>query len=216
MKKLLIYDLDGTLVDTRRDIVLSVQHMLEEMYAEPMSGEEIQAHVGRGLYPLMSGTLRTSDKKIIEKAGKIYRAYYARHMLDHSVLYPGAGEFLRKYESRVQAVITNKPNPFSRDILTHLGVESYFVKIVAGDEEHPQKPDPQAVLKILQDFKIRKSEALFIGDSMIDLQTARNSGIDAAIICHGFGRRDELESAAPNLLTENFQLLSGEMDRRNW
>lgn len=216
MKKLLIYDLDGTLVDTREDIVLSVQHMLFEMNAPEMSRDEIQSHVGRGLHPLMSGTLRSTDKKEIEKAGKIYRAYYSRHMLDHTVLYPAAHDFLEKYKDRKQAVVTNKPNPFSEEILRHLGVADYFIKIVAGDEEHPQKPDPAAVLSLLEKERLKKEDALFIGDSLIDLETARNSGIEAAIISHGFGRKDELESAAPDLLVKDFAHLRAEMEKRNW
>lgn len=216
MKKLLIYDLDGTLVDTREDIVRSVLYMQEEMNVPPMSHEEIQAHVGRGLYPLMSGTLRTNDKKLLEKGGKIYRNYYSRHMLDHSVLYPEARNFLEKYKDRKQAVVTNKPNPFSEEILIHLGVADYFVKIVAGDDEHPKKPDPSAVLSLLEKERIPKENALFIGDSLIDLETARNSGIDIAIISHGFGREDELKSAAPNLLVKDFTHLREEMEKRNW
>lgn len=216
MKKLLIYDLDGTLVDTREDIVRSVLHMQSEMNVPPMSHEEIQAHVGRGLYPLMSGTLRTSDKKTLEKGGKIYRAYYSRHMLDHSALYPEARNFLENYKDRKQAVVTNKPNPFSEEILTHLGVADYFVKIIAGDDEHPKKPDPAAVLALLKQENIRPEEALFIGDSLIDLETARNSGIEIAVISHGFGREDELKSAAPDLLVKDFARLREEMQKRNW
>ncbi len=216
MKKILIYDLDGTLVDTREDIVRSVLHMLSEMNAPPMSREEIQSHVGRGLYPLMSGTLRTSDKKQIEKGGKIYRNYYGRHMLDHSTLYPQAQEFLEKYKDRKQAVVTNKPNPFSEEMLRYLGVADYFIKIAAGDEEHPKKPDPAAVLHLLEKQNFRREDALFIGDSLIDIETARNSGIQIAVMSHGFGREDELKSAAPDLLVKDFTHLREEMEKRNW
>lgn len=216
MKKLLIYDLDGTLVDTREDIVRSVLHMQSEMNVPQMSHEEIRSHVGCGLYPLMAGTLRTSDKKTLEKAGKIYRAYYSRHMLDHTVLYPEAGNFLEKYRDRKQAVVTNKPNPFSEEILTRLGVADYFIKIVAGDDEYPMKPDPSAVLSLLAKEKISPEDALFIGDSLIDLETARNSGIEVAIISHGFGQEDELKSAAPDLLVKDFAHLREEMEKRNW
>ena len=216
MKKLLIYDLDGTLVDTREDIVRSVLYMLSEMNAPAMLREEIQSYVGRGLYPLMSGTLRTTDKKQIEKGGKIYRDYYGRHMLDHSALYPEAKNFLENYKNRKQAVVTNKPNPFSEEMLRYLGVADYFIKIIAGDSEHPKKPDPAAVLNLLEKEKLQPEEALFIGDSLIDVETARTSGIQIAVISHGFGRSDELESAAPDLLVKDFAHLRKEMERRNW
>ena len=216
MKKLLIYDLDGTLVDTREDIVRSVLYMLSEMNAPVMPREEIQSYVGRGLYPLMSGTLRTSDKKQIAKGGKIYRDYYGRHMLDHSVLYPEAKKFLENYKDRKQAVVTNKPNPFSEEMLRYLGVADYFIKIIAGDEEHPKKPDPSAVLKLLEREKFWPDDALFIGDSLIDIETARNSGIQIAVISHGFGQEDELKSAAPDLLVKDFAHLRKELEKRNW
>ena len=216
MKKLLIYDLDGTLVDTREDIARCVLYMLSEMNAPAMSKIGIQRFVGRGLYPLISGCLRTTDKKQIEKGGKIYRDYYSRHMLDHSVLYPEAQNFLESYKDRKQAVVTNKPNPFSEEMLRHLGVADYFIKIVAGDEEYPKKPDPEAILTLLEKEKLNREDALFIGDSLIDIETARNSGIQIAVISHGFGQEDELKSAAPDLLVQGFAHLREEMEKKNW
>ena len=100
MKSLIIYDLDGTLVDTREDIARAANHMLEQMGHPAISVEEVSRHVGRGLQSLIRGCLKSEDPKAVEKGSKIYRDHYARHMLDSSRLYPGTREVLDYFKER--------------------------------------------------------------------------------------------------------------------
>jgi len=132
MKSLIIYDLDGTLVDTREDIARAANHMLEQMGRRRMATEEVCRQVGRGLFALIQGCLETEDPEALSKGAKIYRDYYARHMLDSSRLYPGALEILDYFKDRKQAVITNKPNPFSYELLKALFVGDSRVDIETG------------------------------------------------------------------------------------
>lgn len=215
-KKLIFYDLDGTLVDTREDIVLSAQHMLREMNAPQLSGAEIQRYVGRGLYHLVGNCLKTQDMKQIEKAGKIYRKYYGEHMMDNSRLYPDALSVLEYFNGRKQAVVTNKPNPFARDMMNQLGVAKFFTDIVAGDAEYPKKPNPAALLAIMKRENAAPQESLFIGDSIVDIETSRNAGVDVAVVLHGFNTEDELQSARPDLMAKDFTVLREQIQLKGW
>ena len=216
MKQLIIYDLDGTLADTRKDIVCAMNHMLREMRAEPLPAKEIEAYVGRGLHHLVKSCLKTEDPKRIEKGAKIYRTYYGEHMLDHTTLYPGAREVVEYFKSRKQAVITNKPDPFSRDLLKALGVADYFVEIVAGNSEYPQKPHPAAVFSIMKREGAAPEGTLMVGDSRIDIETARNAGVETVAIAHGFTPRDELKSLIPGAVVENFQEFLELAKKKQW
>ena len=122
----------------------------------------------------------------------IYRAYYAVHLVDQSRLYPGAVAVLTHFSARRQAVITNKPEPFSRDILRALGIEAFFCQIVGGDSDYPKKPDPASIRAVMETWGALPAETLFIGDSPIDIETGRNAGVLTVGVTHGFSDEDEL------------------------
>ncbi len=216
MKRLIIYDLDGTLVDTREDIARAANHMLAALKAPPLDQLTIERFVGRGLHHLIKSCLKTEDAKQIEKGSKVYRDYYAKHMLDHTVLYPGAREALEYFKGRLQAVITNKPNPYSRQILEALGVAHYFVEIVAGDTDYPKKPDPTAVLSIMKREKVEADETLFVGDSLIDIETGRNAGIETVVISHGFEAEETLQSENSAGVVSGFHELLTFANQKGW
>ncbi len=209
MKQLLIYDLDGTLVDTREDITCAVNHMLKAMKRIPLSQEEVRRLVGRGLHQLIQGCLKTPEMKEIEKGAKLYRDYYRRHMLDYSRLYPGVGEFLEHFKDRRQAVITNKPNPFSRDILEGLGVAHYFAEIIPGDSTYAKKPSPEAIHFLLEKESIEKDAAVLIGDSAVDIETGRNAQVLTVVVRQGFSTESELQAVHPDeMVADFFELLT--------
>ncbi len=204
MKQLIIYDLDGTLVDTLEDITCAANHMLRMLQTPGVLAREVRGYIGCGVQELVKRCVKTEDPKRIEYGVSVYRAYYARHMLDQSRLYPGAQAVLDYFKARRQAVITNKPNPFSREILTALGVADYFFEIIAGDSAYPKKPDPAAALAIMQQAGSHPEETLLIGDSPIDIETGRRAGVATVGILHGFSDKDELLAAAPDLLVRDF------------
>lgn len=216
MKQLIIYDLDGTLVDTREDIARSANHMLSQMELPAIPKEEVARYVGRGLFQLIQSCLKTEDPKKIEKGAKIYRSFYAEHMLDYSALYPGAREILEYFKGRKQGVLTNKPNPFSENLLKALGVGSYFDMIVAGDSEYPKKPSPAAVHAMMHRWQVSPAQTLFVGDSLVDIETARNAGVEIAVVSHGFSSRKELQSASPEILVSGFPELLEKLKGLKW
>ncbi len=216
MKQLIIYDLDGTLVDTREDIARAANYLRSVMNLSPLTRETISGFVGRGVFHLVSNCLGTQDPKQVEKGIKIYRDYYGRHMLDNTALYPDTGEILAYFKNKNQAVVTNKPNPYSKDILHALGVGSYFLDIIAGDSEHPKKPDPAALFFLMKKCRAGKGETLFVGDSVVDIETARNAGVEIAIVSHGFEKENDLKSASPDFMVKNFKELLALAGSRKW
>jgi len=181
-----------------------------------LSAEAVARFVGKGLRHLIQNCLETKDSKQIEKGSKIYREYYAKHMLDHSTLYPGVRELLDHFGARKQAVVTNKPDPFSTDILKALGVLDYFSDVIAGNSNFPRKPDPTAIVSLMRREDIPAKEVIMIGDSPIDVETGRNAEIETAVLSHGFVSRNELESSRPNALFADFYQLLEYAKRNGW
>lgn len=216
MKKMIIYDLDGTLVDTREDIVRSINYLREVMEMPPLPSREIEAFVGYGLHHLLASCLKTHDSTVIQKAAPIYRNYYAKHMLDSSRLYQDAYEMLEGLKSRIQIVFTNKPNPFTKDLLNSLNVLNYFQWVIAGDSEFPKKPAPDAVYQMMEKFNVSSEEILFVGDSPIDIQTARAAKVNVWVLAHGFSTRSELAEAKPDAIYDSFQRLYADFCQKGW
>lgn len=216
MKKLIAYDLDGTLADTREDIVLAVQHMLSELEAPARSPQEIISYVGSGLHELVRKSLGSDDMKMIEAGSKIYKTHYGKHMMDHTLLYPGASDVLKYFDGRVQAVITNKPDPFTRRMLEALGVLSCFKYVIPGNGRFPKKPDPASLFHIMKSEGIEPAEALFVGDSVVDLETGRAASVQTVILTHGFNDPNELKSRSPDFLAGGFDELLNISKTNHW
>lgn len=216
MKQLIIYDLDGTLVDTRQDIAEAVNYMLRKMEASPLSSADIERYVGEGVPHLIKSCLHGADRERLKQGMGIYRTYYAQHLLDHSVLYPGARELLEHFQHRTQAVITNKPNPYSRAILEGLGVANFFSAIIAGNSGFPRKPDPAALRALMQDHGATPHETVMVGDSPIDIETARRVGVLTVAVTHGFADEAELRAAMPEVIVGHFGDLMRLAQQQNW
>ena len=133
-KKLIGYDLDGTLADTRQDIVLGVQFMLKEMNKPVLSAQEIERCVGEGLHHLVAMASGENDPRILEKGARLLRKYYEKHLLEHTCLYPQAQKLLNRFSDRIQIVITNKPEPFTSQILEGLGIMPYLKGVFTGEK----------------------------------------------------------------------------------
>ncbi|MEI7751355.1 MAG: HAD-IA family hydrolase [Candidatus Omnitrophota bacterium] len=216
MKRLILYDLDGTLADTRQDIINGVRYALEILKGPDLTDAEIKDCVGTGLHELVKQVFRTEDEKLADRGAKLYREHYKKHMLDHTHLYAGAREFLECFKDRKQAVITNKPNPFSSQILEALGVAQYFIAILAGDNGLPFKPDPAAIHHLIEKTDATEDEVLFVGDSPVDIQAARNAGVEVVTLSHGFASEATLREAKPDHLVRDFAELLQLAQEKGW
>ncbi len=204
---MIVYDLDGTLVDTLQDITNAANYMLSQMRAAALAPDQVRRFVGRGMHQLIVDCLQTEDPGRIAEGMQIYRAYYREHLVDHSRLYPGVLAVLEYFQTRTQAVISNKPNPYSKDLLEALGIGSYFLEVIGGDDPYPRKPDPSSLRVLIERAGVSAEETMIIGDSPIDVETGRRAGIFTATVTHGLSDRDDLISARPDAMVDSFESL---------
>ena len=184
----LIFDLDGTLIDSKLDLIRSVNAMLQEMGREQLHEGTISGYIGHGAPQLISRALGNgSTEAERERALKFFLAYYDEHKLDSTCAYPGVPEALAHLAAYPMAILTNKPVRASMRILEGLGLAKYFRAVYGGNSFETKKPDPLGAQTILGEFGAAPAEAILIGDSEVDVQTARNAGTLAAAVNYGFG-----------------------------
>ena len=207
----LIFDLDGTLIDSRRDLIRSVSATLREMGREELHEDTISGYIGHGAPQLVGralGSGATEDE--CQRALKFFLAYYEDHKLDSTCAYPGVPEALEHLAAFPMAVLTNKPVRVSMRILEELGLAKYFRAVYGGNSFETKKPDPLGARTILREFGVASAEAMLIGDSEVDVQAARNAGTLVAAVNYGFGTHDRAAFPADiylNRLTDLVPLL---------
>jgi phosphoglycolate phosphatase len=210
----LIFDLDGTLIDSQRDLILSVNAMLHEMGREQLSEDTISGYIGHGAPQLVGQALgHNSTEAERERALKFFLAHYQEHKLDSTCAYPGVPEALADLAQYPMAILTNKPVRVSMGILEGLGLAKYFRAVYGGNSFETKKPDPLGAHTILREFAAAPAETILIGDSEVDVQTARNAGMLAAAVNYGFGAHNRATHPADiylDRLTDLVPLLAGQ------
>lgn len=187
---LLIFDLDGTLVDSKQDLIDSVNATLGYMDRGPLPGPTVARYVGRGAQALVKSALGESASAAeVDKALTFFIQYYGEHMLDKTTLYPGVREGLDalKDSGHTLAVLTNKPVRFSERMMERLGLGRHFVRIYGGNSFEPKKkPDPIGIHALLSETGLRREKTIMVGDSSVDIRTARNAEVRACGVTWGF------------------------------
>src|SRR5229473_4426103 len=210
----LIFDLDGTLIDSHSDLIRSVNATLREMGREQLHEDTISGYIGHGAPQLVGcalGSSATEDER--ERALKFFLDHYEEHKMDSTCAYPGVPEALEHLAAFPMAILTNKPVRVSVRILEELGLAKYFRAVYGGNSFETKKPDPLGAQTILRDFGAAPAEAILIGDSEVDVQTARNAGTFAAAVNYGFGTHDRAAHPADiylDRLTDLVPLLVGQ------
>ncbi len=195
----LIFDLDGTLIDSKRDLIHSVNAMLGEMGRARLDEETISGYIGHGAPVLVSRALGGNAKEEeLRRALQFFLGYYEEHKMDTTCAYPGIPDALAELSRKKvpMAVLTNKPVKISVRILDSLGLASHFRVIYGGNSFETKKPDPFGANKILTEFGAQPRETMIVGDSEVDVQTARNAGTIAAAVNYGFGVHDRTQHPA--------------------
>lgn len=199
--RVFIFDLDGTLIDSKLDLALSVNATRARFGFNPLPHEQVFGYIGDGAPMLVRRALdHTEDDALVEQALDFFLGYYREHMLDNTVAYPGVREGLAHLAEadRLLTVLTNKPVRFSREILEGLKLADYFRLIYGGNSFERKKPDPVGVEAILRETQTEKDQALVVGDSEIDVLTARNAGVRVCGVTYGLGSQ-RLDAYPPDL-----------------
>lgn len=187
MLPVLIFDLDGTLVDSKRDLAFSVNHVRSTFGLRDLPEEEISGFIGDGAQRLIERALGGEASAADVQSGlQLFLSYYREHMLDRTVLYPGVADTLERLADFRLAVLTNKPIRFSRMMLEGLGILHRFAAVYGGNSFERKKPDPVGVFQILNDTGGAPDGTWMIGDSAVDVLTGRSAGVRTCGVSWGY------------------------------
>jgi phosphoglycolate phosphatase len=215
---LLIFDLDGTLIDSQLDLAHAVNATRVHLGLPRLENELISTYVGAGAQVLMRRALppATSDEEV-ERALEYFLAYYDQHKLDNTRAYPGVAEALEALDRDGvrMAVLTNKPSRISFRILEGLGLAHYFVRVYGGNSFEQKKPHPIGVQTLLAELGVEPSRALLVGDSAVDVRTARNAGIAVWGVLYGFQPESFVEDPPDRTLARPEELARAAIAERN-
>lgn len=203
---LVIFDLDGTLIDSKLDIAHSVNATLAYMGKPPLQNEIVYSYVGHGAPVLIQRVLgEEATEEECAKALKFFVEYYHEHRVDYTTLYPGAQETIDSFlDAGVRmAVLTNKPARISEEIVKDLGVSQHFIRVYGGNTFDEKKPHPIGILKLLEETGIAPERTLMVGDSSVDIETAYNAGVGSCGMLYGF-KPESLQDPKPQFLLEAF------------
>lgn len=201
---LVVFDLDGTLIDSRVDIAASVNHALMQLGLHSLTTEEVASFIGKGIKNLLMESLGEHTKKHFKRALKIFREHYLNHCLDRTNLYPRVKEVLHEIPVRKKAVVTNKPQLFTESIMKGLGIDQFFDCVLSGDRVPNKKPAPDPLLLLMDFFNIPSPQVMMIGDSPLDIEMGKAAGAWTCAVSYGYGHVEALESFGADFSVSSF------------
>jgi phosphoglycolate phosphatase len=207
---LLIFDLDGTLIDSKLDLAHAANATRSYMGMGPIAHDLVYSYVGNGAPVLIRRVLGPeASEPDVRRALDFFIRYYGQHCLDNTVLYPGVKPALDQLRSHcvAMAVLTNKPVRISNHILRGLGLADHFFRVYGGNSFEQKKPDPIGVNTLLQETGLPRESAVMVGDSAVDVRTARNAGIRACGVKYGF-QPESFSADPPDLLIDDLSELT--------
>jgi phosphoglycolate phosphatase len=213
--KLVIFDLDGTLIDSRLDLVHSVNAALRHIGRPELPDHLIASYVGDGAPILIQRALggEVVDDAVVREGLEFFLSYYRAHKLDHTTVYPGIAEALTSIRNsangspRRLAVLSNKPVNPSRAIVEALGLGPFFAQIYGGNSFAAKKPDPEGARQLLKENGVLPEQAVIVGDSHVDVRTGRNAGLWTVGVTYGFSTHT-LADDPPDVLVDSPQELA--------
>jgi phosphoglycolate phosphatase len=204
VRPVLIFDLDGTLVDSKKDLTASVNHIRHQFDLPVLTEAEIARFIGNGALMLIRRALGPKATEAnVQAALQMFLSYYRAHMLDCTRLYPGVRETIERLSDCKMAVLTNKPVHFSCAMLDGLGIYKHFDAVYGGNSFDHKKPDPVGVFQILSDTKGNRDRTWMVGDSAVDVLTGRNAGVKTCGVTYGYATETLME-IPPDFLIDNF------------
>ena len=214
--ELLVFDLDGTLIDSTLDLALSVNATRAQAGLPPLGIPRISSYIGNGAEMLIRRSLgRGATESSVRRGLEFFLRYYRDHMLDNTALYPGVREALGDWraEGAEMAVLTNKPVRFSAALLAGLGLACWFSRIYGGNSFATKKPHPHGLRRIMSELGYGRERTLMVGDSAVDVLTARNAGTACAGVTYGI-RPEGFARHPPDILVDDLRELAARIGSR--
>lgn len=211
-RDLLIFDLDGTLIDSKRDITDSVNATRAWKQLPPLPDDIVSAYVGNGASMLIRRALPHLTDEEHAEAHKFFLQYYRDHMLDATTLYPGVREALDRLHAEpvTMAILTNKPVKFSVHLIAGLNLDRHFFRIYGGNSFEEKKPHPVGIEKLIEETGADRELTVMVGDSAVDVRTARNASVQACGVSWGF-QPETFEHAPPDFVIDDLSALADMM-----
>ncbi|MCX6127286.1 MAG: HAD-IA family hydrolase [Proteobacteria bacterium] len=201
--KLMIFDLDGTLIDSRLDVTLAFNRVLASLGIPPADEQQVASYIGTGVRPLLAEIAEAQGHADLASIFAEFDECYANCLLDYTKLYPGIDVVLNHYDEVKKVVLTNKFQRFVEPILTGLGIAHHF-QYAFGREAFPaMKPDPLPVLLACKACSVSPMDALIIGDTPTDLNAGKAAGVKSCAVFYGYGERAELKDLKADFEVEN-------------
>lgn len=205
--KLMIFDLDGTLIDSRLDIANALNMALEIEGFAKREVDEIASYVGKGAENLVQRAMFSDKAEDFQRVFIRFLEVYQKNLLQETKLFEGALDFIENSSRWKKAIITNKPLLHTKRIVEGLGLNKYFTWIIGADSLPVLKPDPGVMEPICQEMSDWE-QAVMIGDSIVDIDFAKAAKLTSVVLTHGFSTEEELTSAKPDFIVKNFKELS--------
>ncbi|MBN1354230.1 MAG: HAD-IA family hydrolase [Candidatus Omnitrophica bacterium] len=206
--KLMLFDLDGTLVDSKKDITDAVNHALNEVGLEQKDPDEISSYIGTGVKDLISKSLgEKADKTIFDKVLSAFEKYFAEHYADNSRLYEGVREMLEYFKDKEKAIVTNRNYIYAVLTMKKLGIYGFFKKIIGGDNFRCAKPSSCPIENVITDISAEKENIIMIGDMSIDVISGKNAGVLTCAVTYGIGKKEDILRAGPDFVIDNISAL---------
>jgi len=205
----IFFDVDGTLVDARKDIVNAVNYALRRLGLKKRPFELVVSYIGTGVKDLMEKSLGADKSEFAEEGVKIFSDYYMKHPTDEARLYPHVRETLDHFKTKRKFILTNRYARFADATLKGLGIRHYFEEIIGGDDESCLKPSACILNNLLPGLKIDKTRCIIVGDMGIDILTGKNSGIATCWVSYGLSKREEVEAIKPDYMIDDIAQLKG-------
>lgn len=209
MYQAVIFDLDGTVLNTLEDLADAVNAALMTMNLPKESIDSVREKVGNGKFKLAERVLKNKGPQAdMDTFMRYYDAYYEAHKTDKTVPYPHIQEELTKLKEKgiKLGIITNKSENYATEMISdyYLGL---FDQVIGGDAGRKSKPDPSSLLEMIESFGLKKEDVLYVGDSSVDIETARNAGVDVCSVTWGFRSEEELRNNHPDYLIRHAEEL---------
>ena len=207
---LVVFDLDGTLVDSREDISRAVNVGIVAVGGGRLPVSEIVPHIGRPLTRIFHDLLPLELRDRAERATEIFREYFFEHCVENSSLCPGVSECLQALESVSRAVATTKMTFMAERVVGKMGIAHCF-DLILGSDGIPHKPDPAILVQVLDRLRKRADQAWVVGDTVYDIRAGKAAGMHTCAVTYGIGVMEDLQKEAPDLLVDNLAALPREI-----
>ena len=204
---LIIFDLDGTLVDSCESIASAVNDMLRKLNLREKTKEEIRSYIGTGVIELIKKSLGDDHADLLDKGFSIFDEYYKNHPAENSKLYPGVKDILEYFKNKIKLIITNRNIESAKIVLKEFGIYDYFKSITGGDDPSCAKPNSCPLDNAISKLDINKDRVIIVGDMDIDVLAGKAAGIATCAVTYGIGKKEDIVKINPDYLIDNISKL---------